>query len=74
LNGAPINHAKPESEMPAFISVIGRLFENHTRPEPVHFHSGSHGRAVVCHDEHCGSPRLDLRDARSLRYEDGDLR
>lgn len=75
LVSALINHpAKPESEMSALISVIGRLFENSTRPEPVHFHSGAHGNAVVCHDEHCGSPRLDLRDARSLRYEAGDLR
>lgn len=59
--------------MPAFFSVIGRLFENNTRPEPVHFHSGANG-AIVCHDDHCGSPRLDLRDARSLRSEAGDLR
>jgi hypothetical protein len=60
--------------MPSFISVFGRLFENSTRPEPVHFHSGAHGRAVVCHDDDCGSPRLDLRDARSLRGELSDLR
>jgi hypothetical protein len=53
--------------MPPFISAIGRLFEDSTRPEPVHFHSGDEGRAIVCHDDRCGSPRLDLRDARSLR-------
>ncbi|MBB4663785.1 hypothetical protein [Conexibacter arvalis] len=60
--------------MPSFISVIGRLFESNTRPEPVHFHSGGDGRAIVCHNAACGSPRLDLRDARALRHEDGDLR
>lgn len=55
--------------MPAFLSVIGRLFDNSSRPEPVHFHSGEYGRAVVCHDHRCDSPRLDLRDARAFGSE-----
>lgn len=54
-------------------TAITRLFENNTRPEPVHFHSGDSG-AVVCHDDSCGSPRLDLRDARELNSTTGDLR
>ena len=55
-------------------SALTRLFENNTRPEAVHFHSGDHGHAIVCHDDRCASPRLDLRDARELRASVGDLR
>lgn len=60
--------------MPPFISVISRLFEDKTRPEPFHFHSGDQGRAVVCHDLDCGSPHLDIRDAHALRGEFAHLR
>jgi hypothetical protein len=59
--------------MASLISAITRLFDNNTRPEPVHFHSGAQG-AIVCHDERCSSPRLDLRDARELQSSTGDLR
>ncbi len=51
-----------------------RFFDGTAKPEPVHFHHGSHGNATVCHDERCGSPRLDLRDARELSMATGDLR
>ncbi|ADB51034.1 hypothetical protein [Conexibacter woesei] len=59
--------------MAELLKTFTRLFESNTRPEPVHFHSGDNGRAVVCHDEGCGSPRLDLRDARETRTARGDL-
>ncbi|MDO8214191.1 hypothetical protein Q7L65_27435 [Conexibacter sp. CPCC 206217] len=63
-----------ESNMASLIkSAFTRLFENSTRPEPVHFHSGVEG-TVVCHDEACASPRLDLRDARELQSSTADLR
>lgn len=60
--------------MAALLSAVRSIFENNTRPEPVHFHSGSAGHTVVCHDDSCGSPRLDLRDARELTGATGDLR
>lgn len=60
--------------MAALISAVRNIFENNTRPEPVHFHSGSDGHTVVCHDDACSSPRLDLRDARELAGATGDLR
>ena len=28
---------------------------------PVHFHNGPQGRPAACFDEHCHSPRLDVR-------------
>jgi hypothetical protein len=60
--------------MTRLISAFNRLFDGTAQTEPVHFHHGSHGNAVVCHDQRCGSPRLDLRDARELSIATGDLR
>lgn len=51
--------------MAFLLNSFARLFEDRTRPEPVHFHSGDFGRAIVCHDVNCGSPRLDLGDTRA---------
>lgn len=51
-------------------SALGRLFENGTRPEPVHFHNSGGGHAFVCHDERCTSPRLDVRDMHPVRPGD----
>lgn len=50
--------------MAQLLKTFTRLFESDTRPEPVHFHTGDEGRAIVCHDEACGSPRLDLSEDR----------
>ncbi|HEY4278478.1 MAG TPA: hypothetical protein VGM91_09680 [Conexibacter sp.] len=44
-------------------SVFSRLFDVGSSREQVHFHNAGGGRAIVCHDERCESPRLDLRDA-----------
>ncbi len=60
--------------MTRLISAFNRLFDGPAQTEPVHFHHGSLGNAVVCHDERCSSPRLDLRDARELSVATGDLR
>jgi hypothetical protein len=59
--------------MASLIKTVSRLFENNTRQEPVHFHSGDQG-PIVCHNDTCHSPRLDLRDARELQIAVGDLR
>lgn len=53
--------------MAELLKTFTRLFQSSTRPEQFHFHSGDHGRAIVCHDIDCGSPHLDLRDAREAR-------
>lgn len=56
-------------------TALGRILENNTRPEPVHFHNAGQGHMIVCHDQSCSSPRLDARDARAVRHgDDGDLR
>ncbi|MDW5594759.1 hypothetical protein VSS74_10450 [Conexibacter stalactiti] len=60
--------------MAALISAVRNIFDSSTRPEPVHFHAGNSGHTVVCHDDSCSSPRLDLRDARELTGATGDLR
>jgi hypothetical protein len=60
--------------MTRLIRAFNRLLDGPAQSEPVHFHHGSFGTPVVCHDEHCGSPRLDLRDARELSAATGDLR
>jgi len=35
------------------------LRDPHIEPQP-HFHQGPESTPVVCYDEHCGSPRLDV--------------
>lgn len=61
--------------MAALITRFRTIFDSSTRSEPVHFHSGgAQGATVVCHDDGCTSPRLDLRDARELTGAIGDLR
>jgi hypothetical protein len=38
--------------------ALANVLREHNAEEPVHFHTGDHGRPYVCEDPRCSSPSL----------------